>query len=385
MNITHFVESLDRGGLERMVLDLVKYQHRQGHRCQVVCLYSAGSLAHELSELGIAVKVCGKRHGPDVRALARARAMVRAHATDVLHTHNAVAHYQAVLATLGLPMRCIINTRHGMGVNRNASRREWLYRRALARTDVVVTVCEAARNDAIRRGIVPATKVRVVPNGIHVERFQTASPAMHERLAHLLDLPVQTTIIGTVGRLNWAKDQRGLIRAFKRVHAQHADTALVLIGDGELRASLQQSAIDEGVAGSVHFLGDRGDVRELLRGLNMFVLSSLSEGYSMALLEASAVALPIVATKVGGNGEIVRDDVTGRLAPAGNPAALAEAMLALLRHPQHAMALGQAARAWVEQYGSLEAMAMRYAQLYRGARRYDGADLQDSPRECHTP
>lgn len=368
MNITHFVESLDRGGLERMVLELVKYQHRQGHRCQVVCLYTSGSLAHELDELGIAVTACGKRDGLDLTALARARRMVGDHATEVLHTHNAVAHYQAVLATCGLPVRQVINTRHGMGVNRRARRREWLYRRALIRTDTVVTVCEAARNDAIQRGIVPSAKARVVPNGIHVDAFQTASPRAHERIARQLNLPENTRIIGTVGRLNWTKDQLGLIRAFRQVHEQHADTALVLIGDGELRASLQQGAIDAGVADSVHFLGDRSDVRDLLQGLDMFVLPSLSEGYSMALLEASAVALPIVATQVGGNGEIVRDGVNGCLVPAGNPGALAQAMLVLLRNPQRATALGQAARAWVERYGSLETMAMRYAQLYEGGK-----------------
>lgn len=372
MNITHFVESLDRGGLERMVLELVKYQHRQGHRCQVVCLYTAGALAHELDELGIAVTACGKRDGLDLGALARARQMVSTHATEVLHTHNAVAHYQAVLATCGLPMRQVINTRHGMGVNRRARRREWLYRRALMRTDTVVTVCEAARSDAIERGIVPSAKTRVVPNGIHVNAFQTASPRAHEHIAQLLNLPGNTRIIGTVGRLNWTKDQLGLIRAFRQVHAQHADTALVLIGDGELRASLQQGAIDEGVADRVHFLGDRSDVRDLLQGLDLFVLSSLSEGYSMALLEASAVALPIVATQVGGNGEIVRDGVSGCLVPAGDPDALAQAMLGLLRNPQRATALGQAARAWVERYGSLETMAMRYAQLYGGARHDNG-------------
>ena len=368
MNITHFVESLDRGGLERMVLELVKYQHRQGHRCQVVCLYSPGSLAHELDELGIAVQVCGKRQGLDLRALARARRMVSIHSTDVLHTHNAVAHYQAVLATCGLPMRQVINTRHGMGVNRRARRREWLYRRALARTDTVVTVCEAARSDAVRRGIIPSSKACVVPNGIRVEAFETASSSARGRIARLLNLPEPTRIIGTVGRLNWTKDQLGLIRAFKIVHEHEADTALVLIGDGELRASLQQSARDEGVADCVHFLGDRSDVRDLLQGLDMFVLSSLSEGYSMALLEASAVALPIVATDVGGNGEIVRNGTTGSLVPAGNPPALAEAMLALLRNPQQAMALGHAARTWVERYGSLETMAMRYDQLYDGSK-----------------
>jgi glycosyltransferase involved in cell wall biosynthesis len=378
VNITHFVESLDRGGLERMVLELVKYQHRQGHRCQVVCLYSSGSLAHELDELGIAVKVCGKRRGLDLPALARARRMVRSHATEVLHTHNAVAHYQAVLATCGLPMRRVINTRHGMGVNHRARRREWLYRRALARTDTVATVCEAARSDAIRRGIIPSAKACVVPNGIRVEMFETASPSTHGQVARLLNLPEQTRIIGTVGRLNWTKDQLGLIRAFKRVHEQHADTALVLIGDGELRASLQQSAIDEGVSDCVHFLGDRNDVREWLQGLDLFVLSSLSEGYSMALLEASAVALPIIATDVGGNGEIVRNGITGSLVAAGNPAALADAMLALLRNPRHALGLGHAARAWVERYGSLETMAMRYAQLY------DGDELHQGIRDGQT-
>jgi glycosyltransferase involved in cell wall biosynthesis len=369
VNITHFVESLDRGGLERMVLELVKFQHRQGHNCQVVCLYSCGSLAHELDELGIAVSVCGKRDGLDLQALARARRMVRTHATDVLHTHNAVAHYQAVLATCGLDLQQVINTRHGMGLNRRARRREWLYRRALSRTNTVVTVCEAARSDAILRGIVPSAKACVVPNGISVEAFQTASRIMNDRLLRMLKLPEKTRVIGTVGRLNWTKDQASLIRAFRVVHKQAPDTALVLVGDGELRAELQQCASEQGVSDSVHFLGDRNDVRELLQGLDLFVLSSRSEGYSMALLEASAAALPIIATDVGGNGEIVRDESTGRLIPADNPQILAEAILALLREPERAMALGHAARAWVEKYGSLDTMAKRYAQLYNGAKK----------------
>lgn len=367
MNITHVVENLNRGGLERMVLELVKLQHRQGHRCQVVCLFERGARAHELDELGIPVHACGKRRGLDLRALALARRAVRSHATDVLHTHNAVAHYQAVLATCGLGVRRVINTRHGMGSNRRAGRREWLYRRALARTDAVVTVCQAACRDAIRRGIVPATMAKVVPNGIRVESFPTANAAMRERLLRMLQLPVQTGVIGSVGRLNWAKDQAGLIRAFRQVHEERSDAVLVLIGEGELRAELQQCAITEGVSDSVRFLGDRNDVPELLQGLDLFVLSSLSEGYSMALLEACAVALPIVATTVGGNGEIVHDGSSGRLVPAGDPAALANAMLDLLRSPERALALGRAARTWVEQYGSLETMALHYASLYRGS------------------
>lgn len=366
MNITHVVENLNRGGLERMVLELVKLQHRQGHRCQVVCLFEPGSQAHELDALGIPVNGCHKQRGIDLRALSRARDLIRRHDTEVLHTHNAVAHYLGVLASLRLGVRRVINTRHGMGINQHTARREWLYRRALTRTDTVVTVCEAARRDAITLGIVPWPKAQVVPNGIALDGFAPASTSMRERLHRLLDLPEDHTLIGNVGRLNWAKDQVGLIRAFGRLHAQRPDTALVLIGDGELRVELQREAAEEGVGDRVYFLGDRTDVHELLQGLDLFVLSSLSEGYSIALLEACAVALPIVATDVGGNAEIVHDGHTGRLVPPGDPTALAEAILSLLREPQRATACGRAAREWVEQNGTLETMAGRYALLYHG-------------------
>ncbi len=348
-----------------MVIELAGIQHAQGHRVQVVCLYASGTLAHELVALGVTVRACEKRPSLDLRALRRARHWIRDHATEVLHTHNAVAHYQAVLASIGLGLRRVLNTRHGMGGNQRSGRREWLFRRSLALTDIVVTVCEAARRGAVEMGMLPPGKARVVPNGIRVDAFQLASFPLRERLLHLLGAPAQARVIGTVGRLNWAKDQANLIRAFRLVHEQRADTVLVLIGDGELRSQLQQCAVDENVAASVHFLGDRDDVPELLQGFDIFALSSVSEGYSMALLEASAVALPIVATDVGGNGEIVHDGVTGTLVKARDAAALADALLALVQQPEVAASFGHAARAWVEQHGSLETMAARYADLYQ--------------------
>jgi len=365
MNITHVVENLNRGGLERMVLDLVQLQQRQGHQCQVVCLYETGSLAHELDVVGIPVVACHKGRGIDLRALARARWAIDRHDTDVLHTHNAMAHYQAVLASCGLDVLRILNTRHGMGAGQHTGRKEWLYRRALSRTDLVVTVCEAAKRNGLSRGMLPQATTRVVPNGIAVDRFAPASAPMRQRLLQMLGLDERAFLVGNVGRLNWTKDQAGLIRAFGQLHRQHPHAVLLLIGDGELRADLERCAEQEGVRGAVRFLGDRNDVRELLQGLDLFVLSSASEGYSMALLEACAVALPIIATDVGGNGEIVQSGRTGQLVPAGDPDALAEAMLLLLREPLRASAYGRAARDWVEKHGSLEAMADRYERLYQ--------------------
>jgi glycosyltransferase involved in cell wall biosynthesis len=286
-------------------------------------------------------------------------------------------HYYAVLAKLGIHLRRIINTRHSMfGARRSTAndhgsivsqkldRRERIYRLAVASTDAVVTVCEAARRHAIEIGIVTAEKCFVVPNGIRVDSFQVGSIAMRERVLQMLKLPAQSRIIGSVGRLTRLKDQVGLIRAYRRVHEQQPDAVLVFIGDGELLTELQQCAVAEGVADSVYFLGDRSDVHELLQGLDIFALSSLSEGYSMALLEACAVALPIVATSVGGNGEIVRDGATGLLVPPSDLEAMAGALLSLLEQPQRARSLGNAAREWVEAKGSLESMAANYATLY---------------------
>lgn len=364
MNITHVVENLNRGGLERVVLDLVRLQQQQGHRCQVVCLFERGALAHELDVAGIPVHACNKRKGLDLKALSHVRRLVRAHRTDVLHSHNAAAHYLAVLASLGLGVGKVINTRHGMGGMRRWNRAEMLYRASLVRTDAVAMVCEAASDGALEHGLVPHRKLRVVPNGLRVQEFSIATPAARERLRQSLGLPPRTQLVGTVGRLNWAKDQANLIRAYRRVREQLPDSALLLIGGGKLRRELESCAREEGMNGAVHFLGDRSDVRELLQGLDVFVLSSVSEGYSMALLEASATALPIVATDVGGNREIVQHGVTGRVVPARDSEALAQAILDLLRNPQRAASCGAAARLMMETRGSLEAMAARYAALY---------------------
>lgn len=365
LNITHVVENLNRGGLERMVLDLVRLQQQQGHHCQVVCVFQRGLLADELEATGIPVHACGKRKGPDLKAVVRMRRLIHRHGTQVLHTHNAVANYVAILASLGLRVDTIINTRHGMGGLRRHSRAELLYRASLIRTDMVATVCEAASQGVIKHGLIPRRKLCVVPNGLRVQDFTVTSPEARARLRQSLGLPAQASVIGTVGRLNWAKDQADLIRSFKHVREQLPDSVLVLVGDGSLRAELEACARHEDVAAAVHFLGDRSDVRELLQGFDLFALSSVSEGYSMALLEASATALPIVATDVGGNREIVQHGVTGCIVPARDIDALAQAMLSLLRDPEHAARLGAAARTMMETRGSIEAMATRYAALYQ--------------------
>lgn len=364
MKISHVVENLDRGGLERMVIDLALAQRGAGHAVRVACLFERGALAGELADAGIDVIACGKRTGADVAALSSLREWLRAGAGGVLHTHNAAAHYHAVLAGAGIGFARVVNTRHGMGAP--AGRRERLYRWSMPRTDIVATVCDAARADIGTRALRPRVGIVAVPNGIRVHAQAAASQAARETLASLLGFEPGARLIGTVGRLNPVKDQAGLLRAFAQVLPDIPRAALVLAGDGALRTGLEALAGQLGIAPRVRFLGDRGDVNRLLAGFEAFVLSSRSEGYSMALLEACAAALPIVATDVGGNREIVAHGRNGLLVPADDPAALAAALRMLLGDPATAQAMGEAGRAWALREATLEAMAQRYERLYDG-------------------
>jgi glycosyltransferase involved in cell wall biosynthesis len=367
VRITHVVENLNRGGLERVVIDLALAQKAAGHDCRVVCLYEEGLLAGELRAHGIAVDACGKTAGFDVRALRRMRGLFRTHGTEVLHSHNIIAHAYAALASRGLGVRRFLNTRHGRGVAPPGRMRLALYSIAMRWTDRVVAVCEAAKKNLDEHDRVPVAKLAVVPNGIHVERFTAASPVAHRTLADLIGVDAATPVIGFVGRLNWAKDLPTLIRAFAILRQRGVDAALALIGDGSLRAELERLAADEGAADRIVFLGDRSDVRALLPGLDVFAMSSVSEGYSIALLEASASALPIVATDVGGNAEIVSDGVTGRIVQPGDPASFADALVDVLADPARARAMGEAAFAWVHREGSVETMVARYQAIYDSA------------------
>lgn len=364
MEIVHVVENLDRGGLERTVVDLIASQRDAGHECRVICLFKLGLLARELLASGVRVDACGKRPGLDLRALRRARALIRQSPDAVIHTHNAMAHYYAVLASLGLPVKCRINTRHGMGGRTRSGRQEWLYRQSLRGTDYAVAVCEAARQRFAADGMHPRRALLSVPNGIRLERFRPADDVARQSLVAELGLPTGSRIIGTVGRLQPVKDHALLLRAFAKVRVQVPEAALVIVGDGPLRAALEAQAEQAGLSDAVRFMGDRHDVPRLLTGMEVFALTSTSEGYSVALLEACASSLPIVATDVGGNREIVRHGINGRLVPPGDTAAIATALIALLRGGEQAAAMGRAGYAWAQAEASFRTMAERYHGLY---------------------
>lgn len=361
MNVVHVVESLERGGLERVVCDLVQEQVRAGHCITVVCLFTDGLLADEARRAGAPVVAIRKRTGLDPAALMRLRRELNACQADVIHTHNATAHYHAAFMARRRGHAVLVNTRHGMGGERRSDRRERLYSMALGRTAAVAAVCQAAADRMVADGIVPAGLMRVVPNGIRVDAF-----GLQDRLdaRRRLGVTGDGLVIGTVGRLNWAKDHAFLLRACQEYVTDDPAASVVIVGKGEERDELERMTAALGLQGRVRFLGDRSDVASLLPGMDIFALSSRTEGHSIALLEASAAGVAMIATDVGGNREIVQHRSTGLLVPHGDLQGFAGALRELAQSPSLRSGLGAAARVWAAANASLGVMAQRYERLY---------------------
>jgi glycosyltransferase involved in cell wall biosynthesis len=357
VRIAHVVESLYRGGLERMVCDLAAAQSADACRVSVICLFHTGVLGAELGAAGIPVQEIGKRSGHDVAAVWRLRRALHRFEPDVVHTHNAVAHYHTAAACWGSRIGPLVNTRHGMGSERE-SRVERRFRRSLSRTARVVAVSGFSGAHLVGKEMVPERLLRVIPNGIRVERFGRVS---RQSARVRLNLPPESLVIGTVGRLTWAKDQALLVSAIAALAPRFPLLRATVVGDGPLRTDLEQQISALGLADRITLCGDRSDVPDILPAFDIFALPSRTEGYSIALLEAAASGVPAVVADVGGNREIVQDGRTGLVARGDFAPALAR----LLDDIDLRQRMGAAAGTWALEHASVESMNRLYSELYR--------------------
>jgi glycosyltransferase involved in cell wall biosynthesis len=360
--LLHVVDGLDTGGLERFVCDLALSQHAAGQKVAVFSLNRTAGFRAELEAGGVEVIQGRKRGGFDRALIRHLRGVLRERAIEIVHSHNFVPNYYAALAALGL--RCaLVNTCHNMGTRLRQRRLRWFYRLSLLRTARIATVGEAARTHLVSAGLLPAARTIAVDNGIPVQRFARGEAA-RAKAREALGLPLDAPVLGCVGRLVALKNHALLIGVLPELRARFAGLQLLLIGDGPLRAELAEQAQGLGLRDCVHFAGDRSDVATLLAGLDVFVQPSRTEGLSIALLEASAAGCAIVASRVGGNPEIVADGERGRLFASDDGEGLRTLLRELLDDHAQRLRLGAAARAWAEREVGIEGARERYAALY---------------------
>jgi glycosyltransferase involved in cell wall biosynthesis len=244
--------------------------------------------------------------------------------------------------------------------------RRWLYVLAERLTsplaDRVLAVSSAIAHDLIHRYGIRAEKVVTIRNGIDADAFiPTRPPAL---VLKDLNLGNEDRRIGLAARMTPQKGHLVLLQALRLMSQRFSNLRCLLIGDGPLRPSLERYAGELGVAGQCVFTGIRSDIADLLSVVEVVVLPSHSEGLPFVLLEAMALAKPVVATRVGGNPEVVEDGKTGLLVPPGDPKALAEAIAFLLDHPDDAACMGKRGRERVVGRFGLDRMIKALEQLY---------------------
>lgn len=360
MRVAHVLHSFGVGGLEKGIATVVR-NASPGVEHVIVCLAAAGESRRLLPE-GTEVVALDKPPGNSVRFVLRLRKALRALRPDVVHTRNWGGMDGIVAARLG-GLRTVCHGEHGwdMGDPDGASGRRILARRQLSRLVREITCVSGHMREWLERTVRVRAPVTQICNGVDTDAFAPGEDAAATRAT--LGLDPEAFVVGTVGRLDPIKDHDSLFAAFARLRAEEPGAVLLVVGDGPERERLVA-----GAGPGVRLLGSRADVPALLRALDVFVLCSHNEGISNTLLESMATGLPIVATRVGGNPELVSDGETGTLVPPAAPDALAAAMLAYRRDPARARA--HAANARMEAVGrfGIGAMVRAYEAVWRRAR-----------------
>lgn len=363
--IAHIVYSLGTGGLENGLVHLINRIPPDRYRHAVVCLTESGPFAQRIVRPGVEVISLGGGQGHDFRLYWKLWRVLRSLGPTIVHTRN-LATLEAQIPAFFLPGVKTIHGVHGRDIfDLEGRNRRYNLLRKMLRPLVgrYITVSRDLRDWLIRAIGVPPGKVVQIYNGVDHERF--APGPVPARLAPAGFLPEGALVIGTVGRLAGVKDQASLLEAFQRLVSRHpAPLRLVIAGDGPLRPSLEAQARKLGIASQVWITGDRNDVPEILRLFDLFALPSLGEGISNTILEAMASGLPIVATRVGGNPELVTEGENGLLVPSGDPAALAAALARLLGDPALRVAMGKAGRQRIETTFSWNRAVAGYLAVY---------------------
>ena len=374
--IAHVIHRLDVGGMENGLVNLINHMPADRYRHAVVSLTESTSFRDRIRRDDVELYSLHKKPGQDFGLYVRLWRLLRRLRPAIVHTRN-LASVEAVVSAALADVPCRIHGEHGRDLQDvdGTKRRYRFLRRVLSplvhRFIALSAELESYLVDGV--GVAPSKVSRII-NGVDIDKFRPAPdgarplpplPPLLDEASIEAEAP-DRVVIGTVTRMQDAKDPLTLARAFtKLVNDGLAPRAvLVMVGDGPLLGAVRDELRAAGVAHRVWLAGSRDDVPELLRTFDVFALSSRVEGISNTVLEAMASGLPVVASRVGGNDELVEDNRTGALVPARSPVALADALARYANDSDLAKAHGRAGRRRVEQSFDIHGMVARYTEVY---------------------
>lgn len=361
IKLIQILTGLGIGGLENVVIELVSNLDRRRYESIVCSLDRNETRAGELEKMGIKIIYMDRKPGIDYFLPFRLAKVFKEEKIQIVHTHNSTCYFYGILAAILAKIPILIHTEHGrnfpdkkitMAINRLLS---W-------KVDRIITVSNILRHLLNRYEKISLEKIQVVSNGIN-SKFFTNNYNKAE-IKKRFGFNQEDRLIGIVARLYPIKDHRCLFNAFCFLIKEFPEARLLVIGDGPERGRLEQLALDLKIDKKIIFLGNRQDVPDLLSVLDIFVLSSQNEGMSLTLIEAMASSLPIVATNVGGNSELIKDGVNGTLVSSGNPLSLSQAIIQLLNDGPKARRMGNAGRRVFEELYTVNKMVRNYERIY---------------------
>jgi glycosyltransferase involved in cell wall biosynthesis len=343
-------------------------QLRDRCRFLFVCLDELGPLGEELRAEGFPVEVLGRRPGVDWRCIIRLGRLFRREGVDLVHAHQYTPFFYGATARFWCRNLPVLFTEHGRWFPDYPRRKRMIVNRLLLRQrDRIVGVGRAVRQALIANEGLPVERVGVIYNGISMSNFSPQGPhGTFDRQAIRREIGVAARdfVILQVARLDPLKDHATAIRTLEHVLWHLPEARLVLVGEGPQRAAIEGMIRQRRVGQAVRVLGLRTDIARLLAAADVFLLTSISEGIPLTVIEAMAAGLPVVATQVGGVGEVVEDGVTGLLAPAGDDALLAERILRLADNADLRRQMGHLGRERAKAMFAESQMHERYLELY---------------------
>jgi sugar transferase (PEP-CTERM/EpsH1 system associated) len=369
VHICHLLWSFRTGGLENGVVNLINQLETTEFRHSIICLTDYDqAFFSRIRRDNVQIYCLNKRPGHDLFSFWRCFRLLRQLKPDIFHSRNLAAmEYQLAALLARVPLR--IHGEHGWDLTDLAGQnKKYVLLKRFFKKVIHRYICLSQEGRDYLQNVVGVASSRLsqICNGVDTQRF---TPAL--RLDSTLPDSMTATnrvIFGTVGRIADVKNQQLLVAAYINLCQQDVafkkETALVIIGDGPTRSQLQQQLAAAGLHEQSWLPGDRSDIATILPGLSVFVLPSLAEGISNTILEAMACGLPVIASKVGGNPELVDAEQTGWLFANNNKSQLQQLMLQCQQAPTELQRLGSNARAAAEQKFSLDTMVTAYRRLY---------------------
>jgi sugar transferase (PEP-CTERM/EpsH1 system associated) len=367
--VAHIIQRLAVGGLENGVVNLINHMPEDRYRHAIICLADTTDYSRRIKKKDVAVFALDQRQGHDLGVHSRLLKLLRRLRPAIVHTRNLAAlEFQAIAALAGVRGR--IHGEHGRDMyDLDGTNRKYNLLRKAVRPFVqhyTAVSIDLARWLVDTIGVRP-DRVTQIYNGVATDKFRPRERA-YGRFGPDGFLTPNSFVIGTVGRMEPVKDQITLTRAFiQLVRASpeaHERLRLMMIGDGWLRLPAIEVLRNAQIEDLAWLPGERDDVPELMRSMDLFVLPSLREGISNTILEAMATGLPVVATRVGGNPELVEAGNTGELVSHSDPLAMAGAIDSYFRAPEKGFDHGKRGRNIVETKFSMEAMVTGYLKTY---------------------